>query len=884
MSSKRLSKAIGVLSLLIPGFVTGADRVENEAHVVEGSQEQKLEFFEKKIRPLLVQNCYTCHSANTNARGGLRVDDFNGLLTGGNSGAALVPGNPEQSLLLKAVRHEDDAPKMPPGGKLSDEQIADLTRWIEQGAAWPQPKIEEYLSEVPADYEDLVKEHWAWQPLAKVAPPEVQDSAWSRHELDRFILARLEQAGLQPVSDAGKRELIRRATFDLTGLPPTPEEVEAFLNDTSEQAFEKVVDRLLDSQAYAEHWARHWLDVARYGESTGSSRNLPYPHAWRYRDYVIDAFQSDKPFDQFLREQIAGDLLPAETEEQKSRQIVATGFLAVGVKDVNQRFKVRYIMDNVDEQIDTVTRAALGLTVSCARCHDHKFDPIPTSDYYALAGIFESTDLCDGLRNKMGGGGLDYYDTSKLISIKAEGETATVDQEAIESLKKRYENAVKEFNRLKNNPEGDEKAPNGRPKRQVARQRMNRLKNELDLATNPALHGPIALGVRDGTTIRDTPIRLRGEAEMHGPVVPRGVLSLVRNIPAPEIPKDSSGRLELAQWITHPDNALTSRVAVNRIWAHLFGRGIVSTVDNFGVTGDNPTHPELLDYLAIRFIENGWSVKSMIREVMLSRTYQLGSAESVAGLQIDPSNRLLWRHSPRRLTAEEIRDAMLFTAGTLNKERRKGSDAQTLEVREIRNNGPEARKLTSQADSSRHRSIYLPLLRGLVPHALHVFDFAEQGMVTGQRDCTTVAPQSLYLLNDLFVRQQSLALAQEILGVDGLTDEERIDLAVRKVLNRPVEQDELQLFKVALNSFESEAVLLAEEEPSVVPASAEALVAVNTVEDVQDATDANANPDEADQTDAPIIEGQITYPDARSHAWAIFCQSLYGCAEFRYLK
>ncbi len=386
------------------------------AHAAARDDAAGVEYFEKKVRPLLVANCYTCHSAETNSRSGLRVDDRNGLLVGGGRGPAIIPGKPDESLLIRAVSYTGKL-KMPPERRLSDDEVAVLKKWIRDGAAWT--KVESLPSQVhvAADYARLRKEHWAWQPLRDPRSPSVGDRAWPRDAIDRFLLARMEERGVTPVGDAEKLSLIRRATFDLTGLPPTLAEIDAFLADRSETAFERVVDRLLASPAFGERWGRHWLDVARYAESTGSARNLPFPHAWRYRDYVIDAFNNDKPYDEFLREQIAGDLLPSRTRQEKTEHLIATGFLALGVKDVNQRFKVRFLMDNIDEQIDTVTRSVLALTASCARCHNHKFDPIPTTDYYALAGIFRSTDMCAALRNKMGGGGLDYYDPQMLLRI-----------------------------------------------------------------------------------------------------------------------------------------------------------------------------------------------------------------------------------------------------------------------------------------------------------------------------------------------------------------------------------------------------------------------------------------------------------------------------------
>jgi hypothetical protein len=788
--------------------------------------EPAVAFFEKKVRPLLAGACYNCHSADTNAQGGLRVDDRNGLLRGGGRGPAVVPGQPEKSLLLRAVRRADARLKMPPEKALLPEQVAILTRWIKDGAAWPAVRAPVGSGKTTAKYQKLRKQHWAWQPLRALSPPAVRDASWPRGDIDRFILARLEQKGLAPVRDADKRSLLRRVAFDLTGLPPTLEEVGSFLEDQSPGAFRKVVERLLASPGYPERWGRHWLDVARYGESTGSSRNLPYPHAWRYRDYVISSFNNDKPYDRFLTEQIAGDLLPAGSQREQDECLVATGFLALGVKDVNQRFTVRFVMDNIDEQIDTLGRAVLALSLGCARCHDHKFDPIPMTDYYALAGIFRSTDLCAGVRNKMGGGGLDYYDTSMLLHLGGRGAPDPLAAKKLQAAKKELALARAQLAAL-NGKAGDAPGGKGRPKREVARQKVARLQDALFRLTDPASAGPVALGLREGRTVRDTEIRIRGEAEAIGPVVPRGFLTLL-NIPqTPGINPRQSGRLELARWLTSAKNPLTPRVMVNRVWGWLFGQGLVGSVDNFGATGEAPSHPELLDHLAARFVRDGWSVKKLIRAVVLSRAYQLGSEAQPSHLSLDPGNRLVWRHGPRRLEAEEIRDAMLAASGGLNRNRPGGSPAGTLRVKEISNNGPEAKRLTDASLASTHRSVYLPLVRTLVPRALEVFDFAEQGMVTGRRDTTTVATQALYLLNDPFVLRTAQAFGNRLHSRKGL-DDGRIDLAYRLALARPATATEIDRVKRFLAAYNS-----------------------------------------------PGLKG--------IDGWAAFCQALLASAEFRYL-
>jgi cytochrome c553 len=789
-------------------------------------------FFEKKVRPLLVANCYTCHSAETNSRSGLRVDDRNGLLVGGSRGPAIVPGNPDGSLLIKAVGYHGKL-KMPPERPLAESDVAILRRWIKEGAFWTKVDPAAADRRVTADYGRLRKEHWAWQPLRDPRPPHVANDAWSRDAIDRFLLARMNEKGVKPVGDADRFPLIRRVTFDLIGLPPSLAEIDAFVADRSPTslALVRVVDRLLASPSFGERWGRHWLDVARYAESTGSARNLPFPHAWRYRDYVIDAFNNDKPYDEFIREQIAGDLLLSSTQAERTEHLIATGFLALGVKDVNQRFKVRYVMDNIDEQIDTVTRSVLALTASCARCHDHKFEPIPTADYYALAGIFSSTDMCAALRNKMGGGGLDYFDPQMLLLLSPAAQ-----------------------------------------------------------ATQKASKGPVALGARDAKVVTDAAIRIRGIAENHGATVRRGFLSVVHYPGQPAVDVKQSGRLQLAEWLTSPQNPLASRVIVNRVWHHLFGEGLVKTVDNFGVTGDAPSHPELLDHLAQRFLRDGWSIKRLVRTIVLTRAYQLSSDAPPANVEVDPENELLWRHAPRRLEAEEIRDASLVASGQLDLARPVGSPAMNLPVSELTNNGPQAKRLVAAAQASRHRSVYLPLLRGLTPESLAVFDFAEQGMVTGDRDTTTVAPQALYLLNDPFVMGQSRGLAERLLRESQLSEIQRVDLAYRLTLGRratPAESRRAVAYIAEYLAATSDTHVAARSAPN--PAKGPAAKPPRAKNQKRTTRPVVAKPartrDPASRPDrTSASESAAASHSVQIDTWASFCQALLDSAEFRYLK
>ncbi len=838
-----------------------------------------VDFFEKRVRPVLAGHCYNCHSADTKPAGGLRVDDRKGLLDGGDTGPAVVPGDPDKSLLLRRVVHKDPRRRMPKEGEpLDAEQVADLTRWIKDGAAWPAVKVPASLGKPKPLYEKLRKEHWAWQTLGDPKPPVVRDGSWPRDDVDRFLLARLEAAGLRPVADAEKVALLRRVTFDLTGLPPAPADLDAFLADTSPEAFAKVVDRLLASRSFGERWGRHWLDVARYGESTGPSRNIPYPHAWKYRDYVIDAVNADVPFDRFVTEQVAGDLLAAESGPERDRLLTATGFLGLGVKDVNQRFKVRFVMDNIDEQIDVVSRSLLGLTVSCARCHDHKFDPIPTTDYYALAGIFYSTDNRSGVRSKMGGAGLDYYVPTMLVILS--GDVPAAPSKEVEELTAQVEQAKKAWDAIRGTPDGLAKGADGFPKQRPYRVKYQRLQGELLALTDPATRGHAVHGVSDAKVVSDTEVRLRGEAERLGPAAARGFLTTFEVPGARAVNRKQSGRLELARWLVSPKNPLVPRVVVNRVWHHLFGQGIVTTVDNFGVNGDVPAHPELLDHLARRFIHEGWSVKRLIRTLVLTRAYQLSTEATAAHLAADPANQLVWRHSPRRLAAEELRDAMLAAAGTLSPGRPAKSPAQDLKMVEIRDNGPEAKLIRERTEASLSRSVYLPLLRGIVPPTLEAFDPVDQTLVSGQREATTVPSQALFLLNSAFVRKQALALAERLLADDRATDSSRIAAAYRLAFSRVPTSTELARAESFLSGVEAElgagtllaAVAPNRAEPAPAPAAKPARAPAQP-----------ANPDEADQAGEAVVEEVVLPKDARTAAWLAFVQALFGSAEFRFL-
>ncbi|WP_439621235.1 PSD1 and planctomycete cytochrome C domain-containing protein [Gemmata sp.] len=745
-----------------------------------------LEFFEKKIRPVLARSCYSCHAGNVQAKGGLRVDTRAGLAIGGQNGPAVVPGEPKKGTLLAALRH--DGPEMPPAGKLPDDVIADFARWVEIGA--PDPRVPEAkpVSRGKYDYEEARKE-WAYQTPKKSPVPELKGDTWAATPVDRFVRAKQLATGTTPVADAGPVVWLRRVTFDLVGLPPTPEQVAAVERDASAKARERIVDQLLASPQFGERWGRHWLDVARYAESTGKERNFAYAQAWRYRDWVIDAVNADKPFDRFVREQVAGDLLPAATPAERDALRIATGFLALGPKGINERNRESFLLDVADEQIENIGRGVLGLSVGCARCHDHKFDPIPAADYYAIAGILRSTDTRAGIQNRTRAGG----QPELLVALSG---ASTPDPKLVAEvarLEKEWTAKRDELRRLR--PEvaaGEPAAAPGDAKPgttpavidalrakqqevQAAVQRLDQAKAKLAAAS--AAH--TAIGVADRAAPQDIAVRVRGEADNLGPVVPRGFLTLINLPKTPAIPETASGRRELAEWLTRPDHPLTARVAVNRIWAKLFGVGLVPTVDDFGDQGQKVTHPELLDYLAVTFVERGWSVKQTVRELVLSRTYQLAGADDEANLARDEANVSLWRWNRKRLDAEALRDAALAAGGRLDLTRPVGSPVAELGARELGANAD----FRPVQRPSRHRSVYLPVLRNRPPEALALFDLPDPSLVAGQRETTTSPNQALYLLNGAFALEQSEHLARRLLA-GAATDEARVERAYLAVLGR----------------------------------------------------------------------------------------------------
>ena len=877
----------------------------------------KREFFESRIRPVLVKQCYGCHSAESGkSKGGLRLDSKTGWQVGGDSGPAIVAGKPDESHVILAINRSGDMSEMPPKSSLSRQVVKDFRKWIADGAFDPRDGKPLIKKQNRIDIEERRK-FWAFQPLRSPAKQE---------SIDRFV---------HPKSPPARPDkLVRRLFLDLIGLPPTQDERAEFLRLYDERSADQAVavfaERLLERREFGEKWARHWLDVARYADSNGGDFNLTYHEAWRYRNYVIDAFNQDLPYDQFLREQIAGDLLPFESTQQRNQQLVATGFLMVAPKMLTERDKAKMHLDIADEQVDTIGRAIMGLTLGCARCHDHKFDPVPTADYYALAGILHSTRTADRvLMNNVNVTGW----TNTELALDGEGRAQLARHEArVEELKKQLElkkaqvkrQPVRTFGTVVDDADAMKTGPwrksTYRPNRigdhylatdkgkgpysiewtatlpkpgkyelrvtfgggsglartagyvvqhsggetlltvdqtikpsirglwhpigqftfkKVAKVRltdknagghviadaiqlvhvdelkkevestssplvteMNALESELKKLTQNAPEIPKAMAAMDTANDRlgDLHVRIRGEARNLGPKSRRGFLQIAspKGTEPPAIPDGESGRVQLAEWLTDPDHPLTSRVMVNRIWQHLFGQGLVATSDNFGLRGTAPSHPELLDYLAVRFIDEGWSTKSVIREIVCSRMYQQSAQSEGAE---DPANTMLRRQNRRPLPAETLRDSILAIAGELDREPRESSVSQ-LDMYAITTSGARHASL-AQTGQLRQRSIYLPVVRGAVPPSLAVFDFPNPDLVTGRRATTTVPAQALFMMNSPFVREMAQAVSTRM-AAENISTEEQIQQLYRQILIRDADDDDIAIGGEYLTELTSE--------------------------------------------------------------------------------
>lgn len=735
-------------------------------------------FFESKIRPVLVKQCYECHSQGAKKLGGkLLLDAPSEMIAGGESGPALIPGKPDESLIIKAVRYED--PEMPPKQRLPEQVVNDFVEWVKMGA--PDPRTEVAKATKPSAPKEPL---WSLKPVTNPAPPSVKQRDWPRDAMDAFVLAKLEVKSLTPAADAPREVLIRRLSFDLTGLPPTPE----LMRRTS---IREVVEELLASPHFGEKWGRHWLDVARYAESNGNdglSRNASFPHAWRYRDYVIRAFNDDTPYDRFLTEQLAGDLLPHESAAQRDRQLIATGLLAIGAKPakaMNDNFE----MDVIADQINVIGSGIMGLSVGCARCHDHKTDPISARDYYALAGIFKSTETMWGAAARQGLTAPETPLHELQVSLKVTPRTE------IDPI-------------LKANP----------PHRPPA-------KPAFKYAEDAAL----AMGAREGKAIGNCKLNIDGDAKKLGPALPRGFISACGAIDPAMMPDTKqSGRLQLARWLASPQHPLTARVMVNRVWKHLFGEGLITTPNDFGMYGERPSNPELLDHLSSRFMREGWSMKKLIRSIVLSHAYQLSSRSGDLNLPEAVENRvsLFGQHRVRRLDAEELRDAMLAATGELDRQPAIGSVIQHRDVL--------INELPPLHQPSTHRSVYLLMLRNSMPPELTPFNLPDAVTVNGGRETSALATQSLYLLNSAFVIEQSRRFAASL---DAVSDPAgRIRSAYHRALGREPGEAEMRRAK----DFILEANLA-------------------------------------------LASSESTGAKLQSHGWSAFCQALLASNEIRYV-
>ena len=880
-----------------------------ELGISAGITDDRVDYFETHIRPVLVEHCLECHKSDAEEiAGNLSLDSAATTIAGGDSGPAIVAGDPDASPLIEALRY--DGLEMPPSGKLPDEVIRHFEKWVTDGAVDPRQGPAVSKKSIQGIDVDAGRKFWAFQPLQNVVVPE--GVASGSGVIDSLLSAKRIDAGIKNPALASPGVRLRRLAYDLTGLPPSPELVDEFTADPSVERWQTIVDTYLGSPSFGEHWARMWLDVARYADSNGSDFNATFHDAWRYRDYVIDSYNEDLPFDEFVVEQLAGDLLPFENNAQRTRQVVATGFLALGAKMLSERDKDKLALDIVDEQIDTVGKTFLGMTLGCARCHDHKFDPIATEDYYGLAGIFGSTESVQGEIIR-------YVSDVIRVPLPVSPELAAADAahkvkiKQLEERKKRVEKQLKtlrtsstlqawlnlgvlvdnadtkqvgtwKVSSLSPSRLGDDYIHNDRradaisvtysarlpepgeyevrmsysaaPSREskvpvsistadgpvsvfvdqtkkpklaevlqpigrfvfnsnaevtigtkgttgyviadaiqfvpiakadavspvvaddselvAKRKAIDAELKELKANAPPSL--PTALAVRDAEEPSDCAVRIRGEPHREGPSVPRGFIEVAMTSEPPAMPTDQSGRAELARWIASSDNPLTARVYVNRVWAKLFGAGIVRTPHNFGTLGERPTHPELLDWLARRFLDQNWSTKSIVRDIVLSDAYSASSTASSEAHKLDPENRLLSRAERRTLTAGQLRDSLLRLSGELDRSRT--VDPMNGIGKLISQNSGNDASAKSNA-SENVRTIYMPIVRNELPELLTTFDFADPEVSVGKRSRTNVPSQALFLMNSEFVRSTARSIA-----ASALDEPDAVSAVFSRILSR----------------------------------------------------------------------------------------------------
>jgi hypothetical protein len=765
-----------------------------------------IQFFETKVRPVLADNCIKCHGEEKQ-KGNLRLDSLAALLAGGDQGPAIVAKQAEKSLLIKAIGYGDTELKMPPNKKLPAQQIADLTQWVKMGAPWPGGDTTVKVAPKRGEKEITEKDraHWAFQLVKRPTPPI---SSAAAHPIDAFILAKLQAKGLQPNPPTTKRELIRRLYYDLIGLPPTPQEMETWLNDPSPNAYEKLVDRLLESPHYGEKWGRHWLDLVHYAETNSYERDNPKPNAWRYRDYVIRSFNQDKPYDQFIREQLAGDelshgepgtLAPGSADDA----IIATGYYRLGIWDdePTDREQARY--DGLDDIVATTGQVFLGLTFDCARCHDHKIDPIPQKDYYRLLSFFHNI-------NHFRNGGA----TDEVVLADTAGKQLYEQRvRALEKQRSDLQTALNafedEFRKLYEQVQGAggpqpdfAKLVRSEGARLLGKERFQRYeeqRRELEALKKQTVPAEKALCVTEaGRTAPETFVMLRGNPHVKGDKV-EPAFPLILGGQAPVFPqpppsaKTAGRRLVLANWIASKDNQLTARVMANRVWQYHFGRGLVRSSSNFGTQGDKPTHPEMLDWLASELVQNGWRLKSLHRLITTSNAYRMSSRGNSAALAADPANDLFWRFDMRRLSAEEIRDSILSVTGCLNP-KMFGPSMYVDIPKEVMagQSAPGYGWGKSPPEEQNRRSIYIHVKRSLLTPILESFDIAETDRSTPARFTTTQPTQALGMLNSEFLNKEAARLAARLSKEAGRDISKQVELALRLVAQREPSAAEIQ--------------------------------------------------------------------------------------------
>ena len=775
---------------------------------------EQSQFFESKIRPVLVANCVKCHGPEKQ-KSGLRLDSRAALLAGGEQGPSIIPGKADESLLIAAVRHEDDL-KMPPSKKLPVDQVADLTRWITMGAPWPgstdaEPASTSTIRKSGLAITDKDRAHWAFQSIKRPSSPSVHNLAWVANPIDAFILAKLDAKGLRPSPPASKLELARRLYYDLTGLPPTPREAEAFISNPSPNAYEQLVDRLLDSPHYGEKWGRHWLDLVRYAETNSYERDNPKPSAWRFRDYVIKSFNADKPIDRFISEQLAGDeIAPGDIDA-----LTATGYYRLGIWDDEPTDRDQARFDGLDDIVATTTQVFLGMTVDCARCHDHKIDPIPQKDYYRFVSFFHN------INHFHNGGPTDEFPILHGPIDKAAHEAHLLDLKSKQNdLKSKIETIENEL--LANASQGGASLKSADVRKLITTdgtkllgaERIkvyNALSRELMAAELEKPSKETVLFVTEaGPIAPDTFVLLRGNPHVPGDKIEPGFLTVL-GTPPPAIPapgskaKTTGRRTALAAWITSPTNPLTSRVLANRVWQYHFGRGLVRSPNNFGTQGDKPTHPELLDWLASELVSNGWRLKSLHKLILTSNAYQMSSRPNPEAAAKDAMNDTFWRYDMRRLTAEEVRDSVLAVSGSLNPKMYGPGVFPEIPAEVMAGQSqPGYGWGKSSREESNRRSIYVHVKRSLLTPILESFDLAETDRSSPVRFSTTQPTQALAMLNGKFLNEQAAILAERLKREAGPEPISQVRLALQFATCRPPADNEIKRGAALLSSLQTQ--------------------------------------------------------------------------------